>query len=48
MNGNSKRKYNNRVLKSRNEFYGYTSEGVKIKMYIDLNTNQIISAFPEY
>lgn len=40
--------YNNRVLKSGNEFYGYTSEGMKIKMYIDLKTNQIISAFPEY
>ena len=40
--------YNNRVFKSGNEFYGYTSNEMKIEMYIDLNTKQIISAFPEY
>ncbi|WP_143315114.1 EndoU domain-containing protein [Clostridium sp. HBUAS56017] len=40
--------YNNRIFKSGNEFYGYTSNGMKIKMYIDSNTNKIISAFPEY
>lgn len=40
--------YNNRVFKAGNEFYGYTSNEMKIEMYIDLNTKQIISAFPEY
>lgn len=40
--------YNNRVFKAENEFYGYTSNQIKIEMYIDLNTRQIISAFPAY
>ncbi|AQR91907.1 EndoU domain-containing protein [Clostridium saccharobutylicum] len=40
--------YNNRAFKSGNEFYGYASTGLKIKMYIDSNTNKIISAFPDY
>ena len=40
--------FNNKVFKVGNEFYGYTSNGLKIKMYIDKKTNKIISAFPEY
>ena len=40
--------YNNRIFKSGNEFYGYTSKGLKIRMYIDVNSDKIISAFPDF
>ena len=38
--------YSNHVLKTGNEYYGYSSNGMKITMYLD-NNSKIISAFPE-
>ena len=37
--------YSNHVLKTGNEYYGYSSNGMKITMYLDKNS-KIISAFP--
>lgn len=40
--------YKDREYKSGNEYYGYAKSGMKISMYIDENTDKIISAFPQY
>ncbi len=39
--------YQQRVYKTGNIYYGYTSKGIKITMYLN-DDNKIISAFPEY
>ncbi len=38
--------YSNHVLKTGNEYYGYSSNGMKITMYLN-KEGKIISAFPE-
>ena len=42
--------YNNRqfVQGTRNTYIGYDSNGMEIKMFIDMSTGEIISAFPVY
>ena len=38
--------YESKVFKVGNEYYGYDKNGMKIIMYLDKDTNKIISAFP--
>ena len=42
--------YNNRqfVQGTRNTYIGYDANGMEIKMFIDMSTGEIISAFPVY
>lgn len=41
--------YNRQFVQgTRNTYIGYDSNGMEIKMFIDMSTGEIISAFPVY